>query len=67
MTGVFGAISLTTGLLSALRRGDVTDTPAPSQKSEGQPPSQSQPGPRLVGIAPAFSPEGFSATATMRF
>lgn len=67
MTGVFGAISLTTGLLSALRRGDVTDAPAPSGKSEGQPPAQSQPGPRLVGIAPAFSPEGFSATATMRF
>lgn len=67
MTGVFGAISLTTGLLSALRRGDVSDGPAPSQKTEGQPPASSQPGPRLVGIAPAFSPEGFSATATMRF
>lgn len=67
MTGVFGAISLTTGLLSALRRGDVTDAPAPSAKPEGQPPATSQPGPRLVGIVPAISPEGFAATATMRF
>ncbi len=67
MTGVFGAISLTTGLLSALRRGDVSDGPATPPKTEGQPPASSQPGPRLVGIAPAVSPEGFAATASFRF
>lgn len=65
VTGVFGALSLTAGLLSSLRTGDVSEAAPPAKKDSPAP--SSQPGPRLVSISPAVSPEGFAATATVRF
>lgn len=66
VTGVFGAIGLTAGLLSALRTSDVGDS-TPPKKDGSTPAGSSQSGPRLVSISPAVSPEGFAATATVRF
>jgi hypothetical protein len=68
VTGVFGALSLTAGLLSSLRTGDVSDSPSKPGKPDSTPPSGgAQPGPRLVSISPVVSPEGVAATATVRF
>jgi len=67
VTGVFGALSLTAGLLSSLRTGDVSEGTSPAKKDSPAPAGSSQPGPRLVSISPAVSPEGFAATATVRF
>lgn len=67
VTGVFGALSLTAGLLSSLRSSDVSDGASPAKKESQPPANPGQPGPRLVGISPAISPEGFAATATVRF
>lgn len=67
VTGVFGALSLTAGLLSSLRQSDVSESPAPTKKPEGASPKGGQLGPRLVDISPVISPEGIAASATVRF
>lgn len=67
VAGTFGALSLTAGLISSLRRGDVTDGPAPAGKPTTTPPRGGSDGPKLVDLSPMISPDGFAASATVRF